>query len=337
MRIAVDRRNRQTHRKARVLAGLLVFIGLVSLFGSSETRGARLHIVLAGDERCPIIGRAVAYGLDSLEYAFRTHVNPRDLTIKRVPQDRMRPTAILRIIDELPSKPGDAVVFFFAGYGDYDDDRPVFKVTNQPPLLRRDVLARLLRHETRLVVLASCCSFGPQERFDAFWDFVRPVPVPDVTSPGFQTLFFGKRGLVDITSSTRGEDSCAKIFAPAFADSLTRNHDDHRITWSRLFVEVRDSVERRAAAEQRQQTPFAFSLPDFIGIHVGPDMAVLRVWPGYPADQAGIREGDTIVSIRERRVFHPKAFSQEVAESVGNLQITIRRGGAEQTVTVRRD
>jgi Do/DeqQ family serine protease len=64
---------------------------------------------------------------------------------------------------------------------------------------------------------------------------------------------------------------------------------------------------------------------------------IIRVMPNSPAAQAGLREGDVIVAVEGQAVRESAAVQQAVERSsVGqNLSLTLRRGGRQQTLTVR--
>ena len=79
----------------------------------------------------------------------------------------------------------------------------------------------------------------------------------------------------------------------------------------------------------------------YLGVQMGPTESgsgalVGAVTPGGPAADAGVRAGDTIVSFDGRRIASPDSLSSLVnARQVGDeVRLVVRRGGAEQTLTV---
>jgi S1-C subfamily serine protease len=63
-----------------------------------------------------------------------------------------------------------------------------------------------------------------------------------------------------------------------------------------------------------------------------PAVRVLRVNPGTPADHAGIRAGDLILTIGGQPIGLPQALAAVAATSEGPTQLTLIRDGREMTV-----
>ena len=73
-----------------------------------------------------------------------------------------------------------------------------------------------------------------------------------------------------------------------------------------------------------------------LGIRVTEGVFVAAVQPGSPADQGGIRAGDVIVSVNEKKISDPEALRQEVAKiSPGtSIEVTFHRGRQEKKVRI---
>jgi Do/DeqQ family serine protease len=74
-----------------------------------------------------------------------------------------------------------------------------------------------------------------------------------------------------------------------------------------------------------------------LGLAVPTGALVADIWPGGPAARAGLRQGDVILSVGGKPAVDAAAVSYAVgsARPGDALRIGIRRGGAEQTLTLR--
>ncbi len=103
---------------------------------------------------------------------------------------------------------------------------------------------------------------------------------------------------------------------------VIRDHQEHRLT-------IRpDLTELRTRNDARFEVGTIGVLPD-----VNP--SIRAVVAGEPAEQAGLRGGDVIVSINGERM----VFASQVSEAIGKypdqpIQMVVRRDGGEQTIAV---
>ncbi len=334
------------------LASVILLL-FAALFGMQPNRalGQRLHLIIAANvipaeyERDPDDWKEAANAdAIAIQYVFEKHVH--ELNVVVIPATEMEARRVLQYINRLRvARNQDTVVFYYSGHGGRAG-RPYFALNTRNSstrLNRLDVYNAIAKHQPRLtVMLSDCCYSGPVVA-------VRPVTRANVTSRGFRALFFESRGLADITSSQPGEDSIVDpefrqgVFTRQLVEVLEKHSGNASITWHQFFSDVEQETERRIRQLRQSrgwhdltQTPFAFRLPGVMGMHLIRQLEVHDVWPGYPAAEAGIRVGDRIIAVDGRNVHDRNSYTQAVRSAGRDVRLTIRRGGAEQTVTVRR-
>jgi regulator of sigma E protease len=128
-------------------------------------------------------------------------------------------------------------------------------------------------------------------------------------------------------------------------DLILRVDDDETPAWNDFFLAVgtkanrdvqltvvRDGREERLTVRPEPQTRFEFG-----DIGVLPDVypSIESVFPGDPAEQAGLKAGDRILAISGRRVVFSRHVQEQIAQHAGKpMEVRVSRGGQEQTITV---
>jgi len=118
---------------------------------------------------------------------------------------------ILRAIDNCPAGGNDTIIVFYTGHGAYDDhDHFLMMPDGENRLYRKTILKRMARKNPRLAVLItdSCSLHVPAGMGPG--PAARMIP-PQRMTPLFESLFIRSRGVVDINSSTEGEESIGAI------------------------------------------------------------------------------------------------------------------------------
>ena len=226
-----------------------------------------IHLVVVGDTLDPRIGGSVEVDMQSIARTFAGQVRNGDrLKIVTVEREECRPDLILWRIAALRPGPDDAVVVFFSGHGAFDDQEgQYFKFPRLGPqtfLTRRQVREAIKAKGTRLgVLITDCCSnISIIPKLPRAPYLGAPMaPAPPLISPLFRSLFLETRGLVDVTSSKKGERSLAYpatrtegenavhaqggLFTTSFQGVLAR-HQEESLTWPTV-VELTANLVRK--------------------------------------------------------------------------------------------
>jgi len=128
-------------------------------------------------------------------------------------------------------------------------------------------------------------------------------------------------------------------------DRIVFVNGEEASTWDRLFMLIGTKADRDVSLtvvrDGREETvsirPVAQGRYHIGDIGIMPDVhpKFESVTPGAPADRAGMQPGDLIVAIDGDPVYFPGQVSEKISKSAGvPVQITLRRGGAEQTIEV---
>ena len=100
-----------------------------------------------------------------------------------------------------------------------------------------------------------------------------------------------------------------------------------------------ESDHLKATGKFSNETLWRYPLPDSVGIHIDPKdgQAIQRIEPGSPADMAGFKSGDRIISVNGQAIISI-ADIQWVFHNLPNTQATIQfsalRGGKLQTFSI---
>jgi regulator of sigma E protease len=140
-------------------------------------------------------------------------------------------------------------------------------------------------------------------------------------------------------------DSAAARAGLRSGDRILAVNNEETPTWEDFFMAigskpdrdveltiVRDGREERVTVRPEAQTRYEIG-----DIGVLPDVypSIQSVMPGEPADRAGLKPNDVILSINGQRV----VFASHVQEIIGQnaekpIEVLVRRDGAEQSLTV---
>ncbi len=226
-----------------------------------------IHLVVVADTLDPRIGGSVEVDMQSIARTFAGQARNGDrLKIVTVEREECRPDLILWRIAALRPGPDDAVVVFFSGHGAFDDQEgQYFKFPRLGPqtfLTRRQVREAIKAKGTRLgVLITDCCSnISIIPKLPRAPYLGAPMaPAPPLISPLFRSLFLETRGLVDVTSSKKGERSLAYpatrtegenavhaqggLFTTSFQGVLAR-HQEESLTWPTV-VELTANLVRK--------------------------------------------------------------------------------------------
>lgn len=243
--------------------------------------------------------------------------------------------------------------------------------------LRRQQLinAMRLKEPALMVVLTDCCSDPQADEKRTGPGLTAGAPAPmEVTeiSPLFRSLFFQHRGIVDITAATLdtslGWDSLGGAFTIVLGNLLRKGPayfkpaDREFVTWKEFFIPLRDEtnsiVEQYANAKkakgekplQEKQVPKAFQLADEgevprpkwrLGLQVfdndGNGVLIKRVFPGTPAEKAGLEAGDVLVAIDGQPVKGEDDFANAIDGSAGKIKVQVQRNGEALSREIKLD
>ena len=128
-------------------------------------------------------------------------------------------------------------------------------------------------------------------------------------------------------------------------DLILRVDGEEMPTWNDFFLAVgtkanrdvqltvaRDGREENVTVRPEPQTRFEFG-----DIGVLPDVypSIESVFPGDPAEQAGLKAGDRILAVGGRRVVFSRHVQEQIAQHAGKpMEVRVSRGGQEQSITV---
>jgi regulator of sigma E protease len=128
-------------------------------------------------------------------------------------------------------------------------------------------------------------------------------------------------------------------------DLITQVNGEEIPTWNEFFTSigtkpdrdvqltvVRDGREQRITVRPQPQTRFEVG-----DIGVLPDVypSIESVFPGDPAEKAGLQGGDKILAVNGKRVVFSRHVQEAIAQNAGkSMDFRIQRAGQEQTVAV---
>lgn len=350
---------------------------LVFLLGSLWTT------ILAADE--PVIHVVIATGagmerdVDSrnIEKAFRQGIPKARLNLVLTDPRTTTPDAILETIGKLQPSRNDTLVFYFSGPSARNDRSGghSFQLKNgtgqASELQRRTLLARMKEKQTRLcVLLTDSCTITP----GAVAEKNAATESPDRIAPLFQALLVRPAGVVDITSSKRGEASLTdttdrkrgSCFTYPLVELLEKHRNQDVVTWTAFVDELRREVQKAfreswpngyrfeendMSVVQTTQTVEVYgSLPGAnvegavpegprFGVraanHQGPGVRITEVLKNSPGGRAGFEVGDVIIEINGQKVANEQDYSDLIDASPKQCEIKLINVNDRQTILVK--
>lgn len=315
----------------------------------------------------------------------------RLLTIE-LRDEKARPAGVQALLHALPVGPADALFCYVAGHGSvatrldadahqlllHGGDRP----EEWPRTALRDLLIGKKARHTILVTEISAVLTGPGTALtlpDGAADEKTPPPAgsttnqgvfPDPTGllPGFQSLFFGASGLVDLNASaegTRAWGGPVGFFTRGLTVALLELGQDPDATWSQAYGRIKSltasgfriwrpeelrrlqSPGNRGEAEERklreltdqtQQTSHAYYL-------TGTDLKIVALAEkkggvvvaelarDSPVRAAGVKPGDRILQAQGRDIPTLEVWQQTIGISLQaghqNINLRVRSPGGK--------
>ncbi len=267
-------------------------------YGSSQT----LHAIVIGD-LSPAAGWGIyapnlTMDMSNMFAILNDNVPEKQLNLLSVEfsenQDSA-PAKVLSLIDSLQVDSQDVLLFYFTGHGGSDEQGQHYLALANGPLTRQKLLERLAKHHAKLTVLITdCCSSRSDGKriLATAPGFENPVKA----TPLFQSLMFNTSGVVDMNSSSPGENAFFKPVDPEnfelpgsiFTSELCNWVFDHKQqprTWDELV----------RAVSLRVHSSFRVNFPKGVPLAKGgalqTDQNVFAVaYPGKPQNQ-GPRTG----------------------------------------------
>jgi hypothetical protein len=210
---------------------LLLLILLVFVPQGVEARV--LHLIICGDTLDPGLGQHAEWDCKNLRATFYVGVAEKSLVIhEHNPRMPLRSAGILNLIQRVNPQPDDAVMFFFAGHGAYDQQGHYLALAGGRDALPRQRIIQALQAKRvglTVVVTDACYSFFPRVRLPP----MAGAGAPFETLPLFQRLFFETRGFIDLNACSQGEVALqfkrptdGGLYTNAWTKSLSEHSQD---------------------------------------------------------------------------------------------------------------
>jgi hypothetical protein len=277
-------------RALRILtASVVLAVGLfagVPAFGQTPT--ARVHILLVADTN----GTAAqfhGFGEDriNLEATLRQALRNQRLedryTLTVLEGADATPAKILNYYQTLPTRPGDALFFYYSGHGGTSKTDGHYLAMAAGNLSRSQVRAAMTARRPRLLVLLTdcCADFGTDSgdgpvatRPEMPAHLAQPVQDAPTQRPGalIRQMLFQQTGVVDVNACQPGKGSDSVYYKGGFFTlTMVRllNAQPNQfhgavngvVQWRTFFVVLQNETLRRVTAAAREnQVPVAFTV-----------------------------------------------------------------------------
>ena len=337
----------------------------------------KIHVVVAADGRAGF-GANLLADYNSIERLFKGNVPKERLNFIVLEKDEIIPDKILQTISRIELSAEDALIFYYSGNaasktGTLDDGTAksenteagnggqFFQLKDEQgksvELFRRTLLAQLKEKKARLTVLLTDCSnieVSASNQTDSVQKSAEIIFPPETLSPIFESLFMKPTGIVDITSSKRGEasfaDSTGKNRGSCFTSALVSLFETHRnnetINWLDFTAELKTEVHKsfleshpqgfkfepplNGIVQQNTQTieiygelpgaqsTVAYQGPRFgvraASVHGG-GVRITQIVPNGPGAKAGFEVGDIILEINGKPIQNEEDYSNAIDDS----------------------
>jgi hypothetical protein len=243
--------------------------------------------------------------------------------------------------------------------------------------LKRDtVIAAMRNKEPALAILLTDCCSDEADAKPKGTEFLGAEPPKEPTEirPILRNLFFEHRGIVDITAATLDKSLAFKELGGMFTITLTellgghpemfKPADPDFLTWAEFFPAHRELTNmymeqfveacrkngKTPAVEKQVALPYQLADGGTVprpkwrfGAQVfnreGDGVLVGRVFPGTPAERAGLETDDVIVAIDGQPIRDEDDYARTIDGSEGKIKVEFRKGGSgeAQTKSVKLD
>ncbi len=259
----------------------------------SQAAEPTIHVVIAADGRAGFGANLVA-DYKNIERLFKENVPESRLDLLLMDADEITPDNILDAVGKLKLAAEDTLVFYYSGHAAHDagNGGQFFQLKDKNgkavELQRRTLLAALKEKKARLTVLLTDCCNIEQKSSGESKETPRTAESPEKISPVFEALFVKPEGIVNITSSKRGEasfvDSTSKkrgsCFTWPLVELFERYREDASLTWPEFVADLKIEVQKAF----RDSWPNGYKFdPPLNGIHVQKTQTV-EVYGSLPGE-----------------------------------------------------
>lgn len=203
---------------------------------------SKLHVVLLTDNEAKDAGKAHAAGSELMIQLFKNGIRAERLgAIVRLDSTDLIPETINRKLQEVPVKPDDTLLVYYAGAAEFD--AVTMSVTLTPSsgmtkLPRDDLKKQATAKGARLTILLTDPADKP-----ALAEPSRKPETPDPGPAGLEKLFFSTQGIVDVHGCSAGEFAAARgNYGGCFTQAFVREFGRPAGSWADMLESVKFST-----------------------------------------------------------------------------------------------